>query len=292
MKSAAHGIALTLVLALGCHGHPSPGDQAGTDGSSRESEFLAVPRAEILLVGTFHFSDPGLDSYKPEFDIDILSDERQLELDEILDGLAGFEPTKIAIEWRSENQERADREYRSYLDGQLTLTSDEVHQIAFRLAKRLGLPGLHAVDAEPRWYEPWVDPDESAKQHGQEQLVEREERWNERFNALYKHDDAAKVSQTLREHFLYMNSEDRIRQGHGHYLVGTFAAGSGDDFAGADSTTAWYNRNLRILANLQRITESPDDRILLLIGAGHLPILRHAIQASPEYDLVELRDCL
>jgi hypothetical protein len=56
--------------------------------------------------------------------------------------------------------------------------------------------------------------------------------------------------------------------------------------------TAWYNRNLRIFANLQRITETPDERLLLLIGGGHLPILRHCIVASPECELVEVADYL
>ena len=56
--------------------------------------------------------------------------------------------------------------------------------------------------------------------------------------------------------------------------------------------TGWFNRNLRIFANLQRITERPDERILLVIGAGHLAILRHCVQASPEYDLVEVAEYL
>jgi hypothetical protein len=56
--------------------------------------------------------------------------------------------------------------------------------------------------------------------------------------------------------------------------------------------TAWYNRNLRIFRNLQRITDGPDERLLLLIGGGHVPILRHCAQASPEYELVEVTEYL
>ena len=55
-----------------------------------------------------------------------------------------------------------------------------------------------------------------------------------------------------------------------------------------DMQTAWYNRNLRIFQNLQRITEGPGERILLVIGAGHVPIIRHAVISSPEYELVEV----
>ena len=38
------------------------------------------PRAQLLLLGTFHFKDAGLDGYKPKYDVDILSAERQRQL--------------------------------------------------------------------------------------------------------------------------------------------------------------------------------------------------------------------
>jgi len=94
------------------------------------------------------------------------------------------------------------------------------------------------------------------------------------------------------EYLLHLNTEERILASHGIYLVGSFKAGVGEEYPGPDSKTAWYNRNLRIFANLQRITEREDERILLIIGAGHLPILRHAVQASPEYALVEVSEHL
>ena len=34
------------------------------------------------------------------------------------------------------------------------------------------------------------------------------------------------------------------------------------------------------------------ERIVLIIGTGHVPILRHAIQASPEYELIEVAEVL
>jgi len=105
--------------------------------------------------------------------------------------------------------------------------------------------------------------------------------------------DAQKTQQTMREILLRANSEDEILREHGAYLVDHFKIGVGDEYPGADwITTWWYNRNLRIFANLQRIMETPGERILLIIGSGHLPILRHCALASPEYDLVEVHDYL
>lgn len=38
--------------------------------------------------------------------------------------------------------------------------------------------------------------------------------------------------------------------------------------------------------------EVPDERILLIIGGAHAPILRRCVQASPEYTLAEVEEYL
>jgi len=250
-------------------------------------------QAQILVLGTFHFADAGLDSYKPKHDVDILSPERQAELQAVLDRLEAWHPTKIAIEYRFEKQARLDSTYAAYLGGTMDLTSNEVHQIGFRLAKRLGLAKLHAVDAPTRsLYDVETDEAYEAK------LAEGIERglpsevWNARLRALYAYDDSIKVLHTLRETFLYLNSPERLITGHGHYLIGDFQRSSDTEYIGPDLGIYWYVRNLRIFHNLVRVTESPDDRILLLIGAGHAPIITHAIEASPEYRLVPVGEVL
>lgn len=251
------------------------------------------PPAHILLVGTFHFSDKGLDSYRPEHDVDILSKERQKELDELLDCLESFAPSRIALEFPPARHEEINEQYRKYLAGELELTSNEIHQIGFRLAERAGLGQVHGIDAARRFYDPYVDPTEYAIEHGQaERLLTSETPWEEYYTRLYQHADRHKMVHPLKEHFLFINDPRRVMLTHGHYLVGTFKAGVGTDYPGVDAKVAWYNRNLRIFANIQRITESPGDRILVLIGAGHLPILRHAAEASPEYALVEVSTVL
>ena len=96
----------------------------------------------------------------------------------------------------------------------------------------------------------------------------------------------------LAEILLDMNTEASALRGHGLYRVDEFRVGGRGEYPGADRVTGWFNRNLRIFANVQRIAEQPDERILLVVGAGHLAILRHCVQASPEYDLVEVAEYL
>ena len=79
-----------------------------------------------------------------------------------------------------------------------------------------------------------------------------------------------------------------MRIGHGHYVLSYLGLGNDEEYPATDSLTGWwYNRNLRIFSNVMRVME-PGDRLLLLIGAGHVPIIRHAADASPEIDLVEV----
>ena len=49
----------------------------------------------------------------------------------------------------------------------------------------------------------------------------------------------------------------------------------------------WYARNLRIFRNIQAIATEPDDRIMVIFGAGHLGILRQQLESYPGMELVE-----
>ena len=275
-----------------------------TDGDS----FLGQPKAKIMLLGTFHLDNPGLDRHKPKYDFDVFSERRQREIEEVVERLASFQPTKITVEIRLEHQEETDRLYSAYLRGEFQLPASERYQLGFRLAKRLGHSKVYCIDVWGRYYDPPIDieayvrehgldrgylenllspcaPEAYARKHGQEHLLSQ---WWPRFEKQFEQEDMLVSQLTLRENLLCGNSEDHILKGHGAYLVDWFKVGMGNEYPGVDWVTAWYNRNLRIFANLQRITKSQDERILLIIGSGHLPILRHCVLASPEYELVEV----
>lgn len=255
-----------------------------------EPPSFPAPTASILLLGTFHFQDAGLDSYKPQFDIDVRSPARQKQIENLIEALAGYAPTKIAVEAKADRQATLDQRFESFLAGSFELPPGELYQLGFRLAKKLAHAKVWAVDAEARYYEPWVDPSEFAQEHGQakrlDPLLELA------YERLYRWQDEQKTRETLIETLVRMSSEESLRRLHGHYLIDSFEVGDEANYPGADSRTAWYNRNLRIFANLQRLREKPGERILLIIGNGHVPILRHAVQASPEYQLVEVEQVL
>jgi hypothetical protein len=54
----------------------------------------------------------------------------------------------------------------------------------------------------------------------------------------------------------------------------------------SDYLTNWYKRNIRMMANVARISK-PGDRVLLIVGAGHLPVMRDFAIHSPAFCLAD-----
>ena len=264
--------------------------------TSKMPDFLneEKPRAKILLLGMFHFSDAGLDAHKPGHGFDTMSEKRQKEIAAVLEMLAEYRPTKIAVEIKAGDQPALDESYAGYLGGEKELSPNETHQIGFRLGRMLEHKKLYAVDAEQRSYFPDMTEEQYMERVGSllegvdPARIEAEQAWDTRYEKLYDWEDGLVDRQSLQEHILFMNDPATLRRHHGHYLVGSFKLGRDDDYFGADMKTAWYNRNLRIFQNLQRIATGPGERILLVIGSGHVPIIHQAVISSPEYELVQV----
>jgi hypothetical protein len=89
----------------------------------------------------------------------------------------------------------------------------------------------------------------------------------------------------------YMNGPALLDSGHGLYLLTAQIGGAGDP-VGAKVVAGWYERNLLIYSNLVRLVESPGERVLLVIGAGHAKLLRDYISQSPNLRLEEAVDYL
>ena len=99
----------------------------------------------LLLVGTPHFGNPGRDVVNVRV-ADVRTPERQREIEAIVERLAAFRPTHVAVEWAVDKQERLDRRYAEFRAGRYQLSANETDQIGIRLAARLGLDKVHAVD--------------------------------------------------------------------------------------------------------------------------------------------------
>jgi hypothetical protein len=76
--------------------------------------------------------------------------------------------------------------------------------------------------------------------------------------------------------------------GHQLYFYSFVPLVEGDNYAGADMVNTWYHRNLRIFSNLHQITESDQDRILVVYGQGHVPLLKQFANDSPYFKVEDV----
>jgi len=60
----------------------------------------------------------------------------------------------------------------------------------------------------------------------------------------------------------------------------------GDD-AGAEFIGQWYLRNIRMYANICRSTRDSDQRVLVIVGNGHRPIIEQLLRADPDWEVIE-----
>jgi hypothetical protein len=218
-----------------------------------------------------------------------MSPTRQKEIDDLVTRLVRFNPTKVAVEFRKDDQRRTDSLYDAYLAGTWQLGGNEVYQVGFRLAKRLGHKKVYNIDiaSHPTLTEAEARSQAPALGMNIDSVIKRDP-WLARYQKLNEFQDSLKTVMTLSDYLALINDTAEVRKSHGSYLVGSFKLARETNYVGVDDMTQWYNRNLRIFSNLQQLTDSPAERILVVIGAGHLPILRFLAGTSNEHMLVDV----
>lgn len=238
-------------------------------------------RAEVLVLGVYHMSNPGRDIFNMKAD-DVLAPKRQAEIAELLEVLKRFQPTKIAIEadvWGKRRQE-----YSDYLAGTHTLSRNENDQIGYRLARELGHKTIYPVDADGEF--PFQRIVNYAKASGR----------SKELNALMGEiGDRVKAqghylaSHTVLETLLYMNADGKVAEDVGFYYRQAHFGEPGD-WAGADLVSDWFRRNMRIYSNIAQLVDSPNERVLVIYGAGHLGWLQHIFASEPSFQLRKLAE--
>jgi hypothetical protein len=246
------------------------------------AQIAPAQRAEILILGTYHMANPGHDVFNMAAD-DVLAPKRQAEIGELLEVLRRFKPTKIAIE-STVYEDRRPKQYADYLAGKYTLTANEIEQVGFRLAKELGMKAIYPVDIDGDF--PWQRVINYAKAKGQSQIMDQ---IMSEIGAMVKEQDAYLHAHSILETLLYMNDDKRVAQDVGFYFR-EVRLGEPGDYAGPDLLASWYQRNIRIYNNIAAIIGSPNERVLVIYGAGHLGWLRQCVANDPAAKLRKLSE--
>ncbi|MDA8692538.1 DUF5694 domain-containing protein [Saprospiraceae bacterium] len=263
---------------------------------SKKNELNKLEQTEVLTLGCFHFDFPNLDVNKTnaEDQIDVLDAKYQEEIKLIVDKLAKFSPTKIVIERGPERQKVYDSLYTSYLNGTHNLSRSEEQQIGFRLAKQMGLEKVYCTDSWSNDYEDVLRITDGKDTIAKEKFMDY--LFNNPDSLLTTYRDEINLYKTegILSELKRKNSKEFVKKGLGDYLIGIFKYETEDyNQFGPDFVTSWwFNRNLRIFRNIQRINATTEDRILVIYGSGHMNLLNIFFEASPEYELLSVNDFL
>lgn len=250
------------------------------------SEYFPKEKAKVLVVGTFHMDYPGLDAFKTseEDKIDVLVEPKKSEVTELVEYIKKFKPNKIAIE--AFDSWNATEKLKQYKNGDHRDKRDERFQLAIRIANELQLDTIYAIDSGSMTDDLEKIDSSYTKALFKDFDFQSEDVYNQYYKNWYEAEDKIIPKVNLLDYFKHINSKESHQYGYGAYLIGDFKL---DNLKGADVISSWwYNRNLRIFRKLQLITENPNDRILLVFGNGHAAVLRQFLEASPEYEFVEL----
>ena len=105
-----------------------------------------------------------------------------------------------------------------------------------------------------------------------------------RLNYLQKLDEINDIKEKCR----FINSRQYVSHDANMYLDINSQNRNGDYFE-SKCLSEWYFRNLCIFSNLQSVAKE-HDRVVVLYGAGHIPILRDLINMSDSMNLVDVND--
>jgi hypothetical protein len=256
-----------------------------------EPDRPADERIDVVLVGTYHMDEPGEDEVNPDVP-DPLATDQQAQIRELADRLVLLEPDGVAVERPYDRADRVNAVYERYRDGRsydaeaaieppdpgrdepFTECRSEVVQVGFRLADRLGHDLVHAVDEFPP--KPEQDPfdereiDSARKTPAPDfDPAEHERAESERLR-----------EETVRESFRRINGEPALAGNH-RIMFDRGLRAADERFGSPAALTYWYDRNVRIAHHLWRAADEAGDRLLFVVGSGHVRALRHLLTESP-----------
>jgi Family of unknown function (DUF5694) len=260
-----------------------------TPPSGQQTYHLAVPtgfparcapdEVQVMLLGTHHFANPGLDEVKLQVD-DVLAPERQKEIVALVEQLARWRPDQIAVEWPNTDSRSLHAQYVRYRAGTLDPSRNEVVQVGFRLAARLGLSTVEAIDHQMR-----IGNDSAgalfARRPDLKEIADR-------VSAAAQRESDSRASAFARLSIVAQlteeNGDSSLHAGNSRGMFGALLPlGEGTNYGGPQVLARWYERNLIMVHHLYRSLRPDTRRVLVIVGAGHVPPMRNLLDEAPQF---------
>ena len=260
-------------------------------------------KTDILILGSDHLAQI-YNRNNPN--TDVLLPQRQKEIKAFITPVIRYNPDMILVEVLPEKQQEIDSLYTLYVTNKVRLEDiedgrSEVYQLAFRMAKQLGLPKIYCANAPGGTSQSILDNGENIALYKDEGLALR---------AMVM--EKMKVFQenklSLKDYLSFINQPDTYNKIYrlryitpARVINGTFknpdamvdTAFINPKYIGAELTSIYKNRDYKIYSNIvttQMKTKSK--RALLIIGAAHIGSLRSIFRDDTDYNLVDTQKFL
>ena len=227
--------------------------------------------AKVMLLGLYHFDNPGLVAvkYTPR---DVMQPDEQKYLAGLSERLARFAPTRVLLEYPSARDAVFNQRYTDYVAGTYELPRNEIYQLGFRVAKLAGLKAVNGFDTDAPPVETalwaYLSTDPALEKRLGDMIATESARQNENHRRL-----------SLKQILARSNSPSEDRNNKGFYMAFNDVAAANGLFHGADASAQWWHRNLRMYALVQMHAQ-PGERVLVIAGSGHTAILRDFLRAD------------
>lgn len=238
---------------------------------------------EVMVIGSFHFVPSRSDLIAPK-PSDVMTPERQAELERLTAALLTFKPTAVAVENVGKAPDYLDAFFKTFSPAKLAENASEVTQIAYRLAAAAGITRVYAIDERSSEGEPDYFPFGAVLEH-MSKTGRRAE-----FDAMFAKQRAlieaeqARMNEMTIPRALYEANTGPLGSADFYYRLLDYD--QGEEQPGAVLNAHWFMRNAKTFAKLMDVAE-PGDRIVVLFGAGHLHWLRHLVENTPGYTFID-----
>ena len=240
--------------------------------------------AQVMLLGVFHFANPGLDVVKTD-QIDVMTEENQAYLRTLSTRISAFDPTVVLLEFNPSRDAEIQARFQQFIEGDFDLPSNEIYQLGFRIAAQSSAETIHGYDeTDVQWQ---AQPLFEYLQNGD---TDTGARMSALIRKITEDKEQAHATLSIQELLIRSNDPDRDALNRATYLV-TNHVGDATSFVGADAAASWWHRNFRMYALVQRYAQ-PGERVLVIGGQGHTAILRQLLADDLDREAVSVQPYL
>ncbi len=283
-------IAALTLLFLSCGDNRQPIDVQDPvkiqEDTSVYTRFDSIPKSLVMVVGTYHF--------RQEEHYDELSGKNQEHISKIVSRLAEFKPTKVVIEKEPQYDSIFQSLFQKYIlnDQVIDTLENETFQLGFRLAKRMGHEKIYLFDDQTEFI---GSLDGFTWEKFGEEVAKDSAFVNRHVDIImdsFNENEKRYANLSLYDNILKRNSPEAQKWNAQRMHAYETRAGIQKSWMGPDWLGRWYQRNIRMMANLMSFNDHGNDRFVIIVGDNHKWVLDTLLEFNPDFEVVSSYDIL